>query len=428
MKPFEKLLFGGVLGCFLVSPVFNGCRPCFSQQSVKNIAEGHLSSDFLRDDETARRIASGKLLNYDIKAAMPKAPKLYAPDGPLRVDTFAFKFINGLKQLGYIFRNDPGNASRPLFLAGYYNFLNDYKLPKTDIITKGALFQLDQQLARQEEVDKENCAELNEMVDFEAIDYRDESPDFANFPPSRHYYSRRYNFLASLPEDLRSYSAPDITAIRISNSANSFFAPINVKPPSVQGQLLTLISDCEGVGQMAYIWALFIVSAVEDSGVSGHRLGRDGLRDFYAISWGKDDHKGSDGFATSRAKNNPKDDFASTFAMYVTEGRIFRLLIQKDADLEKKYYWMRDNVFEGIEYDTGSPVYIPPPPGVSRVSSYSEAYSYSIRNPRYRCEFIYPGDTVAKEAAVLPAQAKPGKTVNKIPVLHLEVSSGALKN
>jgi hypothetical protein len=48
------------------------------------------------------------------------------------------------------------------------------------------------------------------------------------------------------------------------------------------------------------------------------------------------------------------ESFAESFALYVVNGRLYRQLAKIDYEYEKQYNWLRTNVFDGIEYDTGS--------------------------------------------------------------------------
>ncbi len=49
------------------------------------------------------------------------------------------------------------------------------------------------------------------------------------------------------------------------------------------------------------------------------------------------------------------EDFAESFAVYVTDGQTFREKAASDAILQQKYDWLRTHVFNGVEYDTALP-------------------------------------------------------------------------
>ncbi|MBK7660159.1 MAG: fibronectin type III domain-containing protein [Betaproteobacteria bacterium] len=48
----------------------------------------------------------------------------------------------------------------------------------------------------------------------------------------------------------------------------------------------------------------------------------------------------------------PAEDFAESFAFYVTAGRRFRAAAAGSALLAQRYAWLRNNLFAGVEYDT----------------------------------------------------------------------------
>lgn len=51
-------------------------------------------------------------------------------------------------------------------------------------------------------------------------------------------------------------------------------------------------------------------------------------------------------------KSNPTESFATFFSAYVINGKQFRDAAKKNEKIAQKYNWLKDNVFEGIEYDT----------------------------------------------------------------------------
>ncbi|MBI2133418.1 hypothetical protein HYU11_01915 [Candidatus Woesearchaeota archaeon] len=58
-------------------------------------------------------------------------------------------------------------------------------------------------------------------------------------------------------------------------------------------------------------------------------------------------------FVSSYAKSSSYEDFAESFNAYIQEGRIFRRLAESDTRLMRKYNFLKDNVFRGVEFDTG---------------------------------------------------------------------------
>ena len=48
---------------------------------------------------------------------------------------------------------------------------------------------------------------------------------------------------------------------------------------------------------------------------------------------------------------NPRDDFSCLFTFYVEDGPEFREKLKKDRNLREKYYFMKNKVFCGEEYE-----------------------------------------------------------------------------
>lgn len=47
------------------------------------------------------------------------------------------------------------------------------------------------------------------------------------------------------------------------------------------------------------------------------------------------------------------EDLAESFTMYVTQGKVFRKLAETNSILQQKYDWLKQNVFQGQEYQSG---------------------------------------------------------------------------
>ncbi|PIV90892.1 hypothetical protein COW46_00045 [Candidatus Gracilibacteria bacterium CG17_big_fil_post_rev_8_21_14_2_50_48_13] len=75
---------------------------------------------------------------------------------------------------------------------------------------------------------------------------------------------------------------------------------------------------------------------------------------FYRLSWSTDTTKLRDAvpqdFVSGYAQQDPFEDFAETFAMYVLHGERFRAIAEDNTVLRAKYAHLRDMVFEGREF------------------------------------------------------------------------------
>lgn len=76
---------------------------------------------------------------------------------------------------------------------------------------------------------------------------------------------------------------------------------------------------------------------------------------YYDISFDTTDNIKSSGnyrdFVSGYAQENVFEDFAETFLMYIKYGSELRDLIVDNNELERKYVFIRDNVFDGYEFD-----------------------------------------------------------------------------
>lgn len=73
------------------------------------------------------------------------------------------------------------------------------------------------------------------------------------------------------------------------------------------------------------------------------------------------------------ANANEMEDFAEHFVYYVLGGTTFRERALSNVDLMDRYQFLRDNIFEGVEYEETTPPIEPPewppPPDIPPVSS-----------------------------------------------------------
>mgnify|MGYP001608498756 CR=1 FL=1 len=77
----------------------------------------------------------------------------------------------------------------------------------------------------------------------------------------------------------------------------------------------------------------------------------------YAVSW--EDNRSFTGqnidAVSGYSLSNPYEEFAETYAMYVLHGRLFRAYAGNNLKLDQKYRFMKNEVFDGNEYDLGPP-------------------------------------------------------------------------
>lgn len=78
---------------------------------------------------------------------------------------------------------------------------------------------------------------------------------------------------------------------------------------------------------------------------------------FYAMSWKNNDvhsTKRMSAYVSRYAMTDPFEDFAETYTFYVLQGPAFHTLAKKSADLQAKYTFFQQHVFQGKEYRFGT--------------------------------------------------------------------------
>jgi hypothetical protein len=76
--------------------------------------------------------------------------------------------------------------------------------------------------------------------------------------------------------------------------------------------------------------------------------------DFYSVSWIANnefqDSTSSYSFVSEYAMTDPFEDFAESYLYYVLHGESFRRLALVNSQIDAKYDFLRDYVFDGVEY------------------------------------------------------------------------------
>ncbi len=79
--------------------------------------------------------------------------------------------------------------------------------------------------------------------------------------------------------------------------------------------------------------------------------------EFYRISWASSTSMRADAseldFVSEYAATDVFEDFAESYAFYVLQGGEFGELAETNVALARKYQFIRDNVFAGVEFDLG---------------------------------------------------------------------------
>jgi len=357
--------------------------------SVSGICEaqvagcGVLQSQFLKDDPTAQAIASGALANYSMDDF---ALRLGMPWPGASTDVFAYRLLSAIRALGYL----PGvwtfGGENPgLELLNKFQRLNG--LAESSTITAASLLAIDAALARQEMREREIAP------DFPLFSMLTEAPP--NEPSRTHLAALFDATFRALPAHISAWNASNFESyvrVQLSGelvtdaSGGTSFCSVDYYGRYLPGActfnstVMVLNDDFTSTSTFLHEYAHYLdrniygfmqssdVSAgvidttdfyaisydINDSttlpnGWTGYRIRRDpttsGAGDFvssYSVGWG------SGSYMTAY------EDFAESFALYVNGGAVFRELARQHVYLKQKYDWLKQNVFEGVEYNTGT--------------------------------------------------------------------------
>ena len=362
-----------------VTPTSSSQTPTENPQSKKSVFA--LKSQFLKNDATAQKIASGEIGNVDISTFPLKNIRSY-----VSTNSFAYRTVSALRMLGY----QEGLNSETW--VGQ-EFLGDFKrlnnIPVNTKIDATTLQKIDEQLSVRETED------LKLAKNFPLYPYFMEAPK--NEPTKEHAAALFNIAFSALPSNLAIWSETNFKAYlrdqggkQFSGSGSNYKVCLSVLYPEVddncalntRGVLSFWGPALSIVGTQIHEYAHFLDSNLyaKESGTSRGVVDTTG---FYSISYDTNNTSyptGSIGkpYPKRRSENakneflsgyaqgwalsgNDSDkyirtageDFAEHFAAYVGEGKVFRELAKSSPVLAQKYDWLKQNVFNGREYNTG---------------------------------------------------------------------------
>lgn len=347
-----------------------------------------LQSKFFRNDPTAQALASGNLPSVDSRSFA-----LFVVD-PADTNVFAYRFLSGLRMVGY---TQGRHTAGDQYLAEI--FLNKFQrhngLPESNQITSAELIRLDALVAQQETIDTQLAYRNPLFIHFK------EAP--LNEPPKEHAAAAWTIALDALPNSLVSWTEAnfkDYMKLQLGGFLNDLGGGnyevcdgqiyhelgdecrsiILPNGTSLNNKVFGIVDDYDNVVTKIHEYAHFLDRNVYKRNVSTSQ----GLIDtmgFYAISYDiTNPIVGAGGinfFTLKRPTNsanelvsgyakgwqlsvgspylNATEDFAESFTMYVNQGKIFRSLAESNPVLKQKYDWLKLNVFNGFEYQTGTP-------------------------------------------------------------------------
>lgn len=358
-----------------------------------------LRSKFLQADPTAQAISSGKIKTVDVRMFS----SVYGMQGTYSTDNFAYRFLSSLRILGYTRGNTPVSGSDyvpELYLNRAQQFNNLAPSPFIDI---SILKIIDSALAEKENLDK------NTALEFPLYNHLVNPP--LNEPTKEHLASLLVMTFKELPPHLVVWNEKNFKDfyLRLGPLGTPNDVIKNEDSPDYQicdnayypefGQKCTIATNFDDTplinkvrdidpsyddftyaSMMLHEYAHYLDGRVFDQEPSTSR----GIIDttgFYNISFDVSDpapghpdqfsyrrpQNIQNEFVSYRAQGGWKytypgsekeysvaaEDFAESFLMYVSEGKVFRKLAESNNILKQKYDWLKTNVFNGQEYQSG---------------------------------------------------------------------------
>lgn len=355
--------------------------------TTTQIPEYKLQSSFFRNDITAQSILLGNSFGVrnDIR-----------PDGTLSVQSFSLKFMNGLRQVGYSGTSglsllSPPTDPAPIIWLNKFQKINS--INKSENISSVELIKLDKLMFAREAVDAQLATLLPIAI----------TPTSPNEPTPNHISSLLVSAFKALPANLFKWDSNNLaTFIKLQGSgvrgagvnggayiytdrgaclliySDSLDSQCNSTHQNVNPN--TIEDDFSLVYHTLHEYAHYLDSSlyVPDGGITNKGIintdefnllsfdtsticdTNSGWRYFNLIRLGNESNEfvtnysiggsilGKDGCRSSA------EDFAESFAMYITQGNVFRKLAETKPIIAQKYTWLKNNVFAGKEYFKGN--------------------------------------------------------------------------
>ncbi|MBU90267.1 hypothetical protein CMO94_01895 [Candidatus Woesearchaeota archaeon] len=349
--------------------------------------------DYFEDDEFAQAILEGQE-TYNIR----DFKLLCQPGSTATTDEFGFKIVNGFKQIGYFFHNvcdlprdvhDDDNVGVILVNA----FQRDNTLPESDIIDKAVLEKLDSLL--------KNVRATRDTLSKDFICYDFIAPAPLNDASKNHRAFLLMNAINAFPERLRPreidcgnsqidfviqcdnlgtgskyWEAQDEKCENQNNKELSYLPSDDFSLYKTTIHEYAHMIDCTATPEIDYC-----VDTTDFISISYD------LDDYFEPGWifykpkldinNEEEHKQhffsyADGWSPDpkdypsyRDYRTSYEDFAVTVEMYVTNGIVYRDYMQDKPILKQKYNWVKENVFNGREFNTGDSNYASYAPDLS---------------------------------------------------------------
>lgn len=368
-------LIGKMMMVVSATVIISGCGAA-GGDAVNGVSHKE-GSAFFRGDAVAQAVLGGDTVRLD---------------DMVPADSFVWKFMSGLRQIGYVAGNQPRPTSESIQQNMLHKFQRRNNLPQSDSITATELGVLDALLGERERLDAE-------MLRFSPVTGLVIAGLGAE-PSPKHAEALIAKVFGSLPQTLVN---PGINTI-----ANFFVWQGSGAGMSIVGGKICLSryfmslgvgctgdaagrpdfaeNDIELAYNIVHEYAHYLDGWIYDSSAQISRGIVARTEEFAAISYdignscnpvadangyarwhyrrlknpGNERNEFVTNYAVGWFANNDRncrsaaEDFAESFAMYVLQGRTFRELTKTKPVLAKKYDWLKKNVFGEREYSTGN--------------------------------------------------------------------------
>lgn len=348
---------------------------------LKNSKENNspIKSRFFENDITALKILNGELDNINMRVFSDNINHILKNKATDRADTFAYKTISALRMLGMTISSPL--STDPVFYDNFFkgeDMLNKFqrlhKFERSPFITRAILQKIDEELAARETKDQELACQFPLFYRF--------TDSLPNQPTKEHIAALYVVAFKALPPHLVNWNEnyfkeflmgqfkpnlvnPEKNDWQICTGDNFMYGvPSSPLCPARVDKIISLWDDLSLIDTVLHEYGHFL-----DGSQYNHALTVD-TKEFYDISFKSYYSGGYLGkgwenslkraapefigeFVSSYATNNRNEDFAESFSMYVTESNVFRGLAKRNEFLNKKYNWLKDHVFRGVEYNTG---------------------------------------------------------------------------
>ena len=363
----------------------NGASP-ISQPAT---AVSGLKSNFFRGDAIAQDILSGH--PFSIKDAINQ-------DASLSTNSFALKFLNGMRQVGYTDVSSLYTVTESVPLRWLHKFQRVNNLSQGDAIGANELSKLDNLLYVREITD----SSLTTLLPQTSI-----APSSSFEPSSTHIAALLTNAFQVLPQSIFKWNTKNIADYFSMQGTGGDTSGVGGVRSSARGlcflnyfsfsdNLCTFtnttvlpgsrMDDFDFSHFILHEYAHYIDGALYFMGEEGTSRGAISTEEFAKISYDtsvncnpnsswrffriKNPSNIRNEFVTNYAQGwtantgdenckSSVEDFAESFAMYIMQGNTFRKLAETKSVIAQKYNWLKNNVFNGKEYFTGNANNIP---------------------------------------------------------------------